>query len=69
MSDEETALRFLKAHGYVIKLRSASIKYTFEADADLLKEFRACQKALGLKIKEAFHIAMREWIDKHSRRK
>lgn len=63
--DEEAALRLLKERGYSVKKPSEYKKRTFEVDVAVYVQFRSLQESLGLKIKEAFNLALIDWVNKH----
>jgi hypothetical protein len=66
--DLEQATQLLRDAGYVVKKRSTSYtRHTFEVEKDVLKEFFATQAALGMRIKDAVNVALREWIEKHKK--
>lgn len=65
-TDEEAALKLLRARGYEVKRRVSYKKVTFEVDELVDKEFRSVVGVVGVKVKEAVSSALRDWIDKHN---
>jgi hypothetical protein len=63
--DEEKALLFLKEQGYIVRKPTVYFKRTFEVDEEIYREFKEVQKSLRLKVKEAFNLALEDWVKKH----
>lgn len=66
--DEEAALTLLKDRGWTVKKHAVYRKRTFEVDEEVHRVFRDLQERLGLKVKDAFNEALRDWIMKHSKK-
>lgn len=66
MSDikEKEAITALEKLGYTVKLSKPSVKKTFEIEIELLEVFLETQKRSGMKIKEAVHEALTDWVKK-----
>lgn len=66
-ADEEAALNLLKKRGWKVTRDTVYKKRTFEVDEEIHRAFRMLQERLGLKVKDAFNEALRDWIIKHSK--
>jgi hypothetical protein len=58
------AVAALEKLGYKVKISKPSIKKTFEIEAELLESFMDLQKKSNIKVKDALHEALTDWIKK-----
>lgn len=61
---EKQLVQALEGLGYNVKLSKRIVKKTFEIDFDLLQVFFILQKQKQMKVKDAIHEAISDWIKK-----
>lgn len=69
MTDEKEVkkmVKMLESAGFTVRLSKPSIKKTFEIEVDLLEEFTALHKKLGIKVKDAIRECIQDWIKKRA---
>jgi hypothetical protein len=66
-SKAKDAIAALEKLGYKVKLSKPSVKKTFEIEVELLESFMDIQKKSDIKVKDALHEALSDWVNKKSK--
>jgi DNA-binding transcriptional regulator YhcF (GntR family) len=62
--DESQLIQEMRKRGFVVKKKANHIKHTFEVLPEVLQDFVKATEQRGLRIKEAVHQALTDWIKK-----